>query len=738
MSKPIIQLENISKYYTGAGGVGLGLRKVNCSFSLGEFVIITGPSGSGKTTLLNVISGMDTYEEGILYINGEDSTYFGPKEYEEYRRNYISFIFQNYNLVDSFTVYQNVELALIARGLSKTERQDKVLQIIDEVGLSHRKKHRVTQLSGGEKQRVAIARALASDAPIMVCDEITGNLDKKTSEEIIALLRKVSYNKLVLLVSHDIEEAIMHATRVITMHDGMIESDVETGQKPQSDIALTIPESKSVATKTAVDLGIRFLFSTPKKLVLLLFIFMVLNILSAYAYSLYAFSDSNLGGGYWVGVNNFSYYPGRIVVKKTDNSPITPEEITALKNIKGVKNVIKYDLALEQSAYFYFKNIDYYDYNTSVRSTSELREKDLIAGSRLPQNENEVVFSVRYLPEETELKDLLNQPIRLRFEVEDSARDAVIVGVFEGEGEIYVTDPVLERLQQLAIMSVSSFSFTIPGAPPVERGLIIIPDATLSGKEAILKMVVGETRTIGPFTTDVNFSNLFLTRTLKDLNVTVRMEDYPEKEAGYVDWRSQVENDYGYLPPQILWVSEEEFANLGLNDIFQVSITPENPDKDLELARKIEEGPFYALALSDFQTNYGNVFSVVTEIFMVILVALLLVGIYFLAYISLKNIIYSEKQGFLVMRSLGIDGQKIRIQIFAQLLTLALITFLTMFIAWAIIRLRQRFFILQIFARLDLLHILTVGFIIFVLAVFLALRYSKRLLMSTIVAKEFA
>ena len=387
--------------------------------------------------------------------------------------------------------------------------------------------------------------------------------------------------------------------------------------------------------------------------------------------------------------------------------------------------MIKYDLALERSAYFYFENIDYYDYNTSVRSTSELREKDLIAGSRLPQNENEVVFSVRYLPEETELKDLLNQPIRLRFEVEDSARDAVIVGVFEGEGEIYVTDPVLERLQQPAITSVSSFSFTIPGAPPVERGLIIKPDATLSGKEAILKMVVGETRTIGPFTTDVNFSNLFLTRTLKDLNVTVRMEDYPEKEAGY-----------GYLPHQILWVSEEEFANLDLNDIFQVSITPENPDKDLELARKIEEGPFYALALSDFQTNYGNVFSVVTEIFMVILVALLLVGIYFLAYISLKNIIYSEKQGFLVMRSLGIDGQKIRIQIFAQLLTLALITFLTMFIAWAIIRLRQRFFILQIFARLDLLHILTVGFIIFVLAVFLALRYSKRLLMSTIVAKN--
>jgi energy-coupling factor transporter ATP-binding protein EcfA2 len=195
----------------------------------------------------------------------------------------------------------------------------------------------VTQLSGGEKQRVAIARALASDAPIMVCDEITGNLDKKTSEEIIALLRKVSYNKLVLLVSHDVEEAIMHATRVITMHDGMIENDVELAQIPQTDIALTIPESKPISSKTVIDLGIKFLFSTPKKLLLLLFIFIVVNILSTFSYSLYAFSGENLNVDYSGSINDFVYYPGRVVVKKVDNSPITNEEINALKNLKGVK-----------------------------------------------------------------------------------------------------------------------------------------------------------------------------------------------------------------------------------------------------------------------------------------------------------------------------------------------------------------------------------------------------------------
>ncbi|MDD4244256.1 MAG: ABC transporter ATP-binding protein/permease [Bacilli bacterium] len=734
MPKPIIHLENISKYYTGTGGVGLGLRKVNCSFNLGEFVIITGPSGSGKTTLLNVISGMDTYEEGILYINGEDSTYFGPKEYEEYRGNYISFIFQNYNLIDSFTVVQNVELGLIARGLTKAERREKVLQIIEEVGLSHRKKHRVTQLSGGEKQRVAIARALASDAPIMVCDEITGNLDKKTSEEIIALLRKVSYNKLVLLVSHDVEEAIMHATRVITMHDGMIENDVELAQIPQTDIALTIPESKPISSKTVIDLGIKFLFSTPKKLLLLLFIFIVVNILSTFSYSLYAFSGENLNVDYSGSINDFVYYPGRVVVKKVDNSPITNEEINALKNLKGVKNVIKYDLALEAYARYYFKNIEYSNLNASVRSASDLNPKDLRHG-RLPQNENEVVVSINYQPFDLELENYVGQELRLRFDFEENANDVTIVGVLEGLSEVYVVDQVLERLHRLAIMSYSILELNIPGAPMIDRNAVLVPDPTLTGKEALLRMFVGEEREFDSVTTDVLFSNTYINGTLEDLEITVKLENYPEKEFDNWDWRRDVE--YGYFVKSTLRISEEEFANIGLNDYFQVSITPENPNKDKEIAQKIEEGPYYAFALSAFQFDYGNVFSIVTEIFMVILVAILLMGIYFLSYISIRNIIYSEKQGFLVMRSLGIDGKKIRIQIFAQLLILALISFLMLFITWVIIRLRQRYFFLEIIAKLELIHILTVGLIVFVLAAFLALRYSKRLIMSTIVAKEF-
>ena len=230
MGKDLLKLEDVTKYYTSSSGVGLGIHKVNLTFNLGEFVVIAGSSGSGKTTLLNVITGMDTYEEGTIFVNGEDTTYFGTSDYEKFRRDYVSFIFQNYNLIDSFTVYQNVELALIARGIPKKERKKKVIEMLKEVGLEKRIHHRVTKLSGGEKQRVSIARALCSDAPIIACDEITGNLDMNTSIEVIELLKKLSVGRLVLLVSHDVNEAIDYATRVVIMHDGSVDKDYLVNQ----------------------------------------------------------------------------------------------------------------------------------------------------------------------------------------------------------------------------------------------------------------------------------------------------------------------------------------------------------------------------------------------------------------------------------------------------------------------------------------------------------------------------
>ncbi len=161
------------------GLYGTGISRVDLELNLGEFVVITGESGSGKTTLLNIISGLDSYEEGEMYINGKETSHYTEKEFEEYRRKYVSNIFQNFNLVNSYTVYQNVELALLLNGYKKQKVKNKILEMIDRVGLTEFKNTKVSKLSGGQKQRVAIARAIVQNTPIIALDEPTRKLRYK-------------------------------------------------------------------------------------------------------------------------------------------------------------------------------------------------------------------------------------------------------------------------------------------------------------------------------------------------------------------------------------------------------------------------------------------------------------------------------------------------------------------------------------------------------------------------------
>lgn len=216
----MLKLENVSKIYYTNGIVATGISKVNLELNIGEFVVITGESGSGKSTLLNVISGIDSYEEGEMYINGKETSHYTEKDFEEYRKKYIANIFQSFNLINSYTVYQNVELVLLLNGYKRKQIKKKVLDIIDKVGLTKFKNTKVSKLSGGQKQRVAIARAIVKDTPIIVADEPTGNLDTKSAYEIIELLKNVAKDKLVVIVTHNIEQVEKYATRIIKMHDG--------------------------------------------------------------------------------------------------------------------------------------------------------------------------------------------------------------------------------------------------------------------------------------------------------------------------------------------------------------------------------------------------------------------------------------------------------------------------------------------------------------------------------------
>ncbi len=281
----LLSLKDIGKIYVSEGNVTVGIRGVNLSFDKGEFVAVTGKSGSGKSTLLNVISGMDSYEEGELFIEGQPTSHYLQKEWEEYREKYISFIFQDYNIIESFTVLQNVELSLMHIE-DKKERRKRALELLDRVGMTSHIKQKGSKLSGGQKQRTVIARALAKDSPIILADEPTGNLDSATSDEIIELLREVSKDKLLIVVTHNFEQLEKCATRHVRIFDGAVESDhVISHSEAQYEETVskenTANKKKSSDFKKGLTLGHAIFVSKPR-LSFFLCLLMIIGTLGGY------------------------------------------------------------------------------------------------------------------------------------------------------------------------------------------------------------------------------------------------------------------------------------------------------------------------------------------------------------------------------------------------------------------------------------------------------------------------
>lgn len=260
----MLKLENVSKYYYSNTSVVAALKNVNLEFNIGEFVAITGDSGSGKTTLLNIISGLETYEDGEMYYNGRNTSYFSDIELNEYKNN-ISYIFQNYSLMYSYSTIENIIAAGIIKGLSYKEAKSKGKKILADVGLSHCINKKAIKLSGGEKQRLAIARALIADNDIIVADEPTGNLDSKTGDEILALLKRISKDKLVIVVTHNVKQIEPYASRKIRIHDGNIVID----QQNEVEIIENKQEKKINKQRNlnkVINLSLLNIKSQPKKI----------------------------------------------------------------------------------------------------------------------------------------------------------------------------------------------------------------------------------------------------------------------------------------------------------------------------------------------------------------------------------------------------------------------------------------------------------------------------------------
>ena len=379
----MLELVNVTKFYTSHGITNKGLSNINLKLSKNEIVAIVGESGSGKSTLLNVISKIDTFDEGEIYYKGNDTSYFSVDDMDHFRKNKIGFIFQNYNIIDSYTVLKNVMLPMIINGVSVKEAKYRATEIITKVGLKDRIKHRGTKLSGGEKQRCVIARALASNCEILACDEPTGNLDSNTSRDIINLIKEVAQDKLVLIVTHNIDEVKDIATRIIRIHDGEIVEDSKNDVEIKENVELNldyVPVKQSINLKVAFD----NLISTPKRTIFTLGVFFFISFFALFLFQLI------------MGVLDESYYSGfsykgdnKLIVYDKNNEKLDIEKISKLSD-KIVINPFYEQTTLycqiNDSQYYYSYNIGYEKYPKNLK----------LDGGRMPENKYECILLIPY------------------------------------------------------------------------------------------------------------------------------------------------------------------------------------------------------------------------------------------------------------------------------------------------------------------------------------------------------
>jgi len=277
----LLELKNIKKDYPAGNGIVTALKGVSLNFRKNEFVSILGPSGCGKTTMLNIIGGLDQYTSGDLIINGKSTKDFKDRDWDSYRNHSIGFVFQSYNLIPHQSVLQNVEIALSLSGVSKNERRKRAKEALEMVGLSDQLRKKPTEISGGQMQRVAIARAIVNNPDIILADEPTGALDTETSVQVMDILKEISKDRLVIMVTHNPDLAEKYSTRIIRMLDGEITGDTaplteeEITSEKNSIVVSAIDKKKnkiekkpSMSFATSFGLSLKNLFTKKGRTVL--------------------------------------------------------------------------------------------------------------------------------------------------------------------------------------------------------------------------------------------------------------------------------------------------------------------------------------------------------------------------------------------------------------------------------------------------------------------------------------
>ena len=680
----MIQLRNVSKFYYSKGMIASGISRVNLDLDLGEFVVITGESGSGKSTLLNVISGLDSYEEGEMYINGEETSHYVAADFEEYRKKYIGNIFQSFNLVNSYTVYQNIELILRINGYHKTEIRRRVDEIIDRVGLSAFRRTKVSKLSGGQRQRVSIARALAKDTDIIVADEPTGNLDSESAAGIVQLLSEISRDKLVIVVTHNYEQFEAYATRRIKMHDGKVIENVQVVWQGDVTEGQHGIRAGKMTGGSMLRLGVRNTFNIFYKFLLLLmvFLFLVFAVSSQYTTFINKQYESSI-----LGYNSyfFNYSNDRVVLKKSDNGLFTEEDFKALGRLDNIRQIAPNDVLLDTSIYLESDMISLEAFPHSISEFSG--EPDL---GRLPEQPGEILVrgsADEYFMSKDTAESLLDQS----FEVwigESGDVKVTIVGIsFKKEenennysyyGEAYLTDEQLQQMRTQLYGESSTMVTTINGKE-MEAGVgdsyyrAMPSDYVASGKAVVsedvsnfylnddaddldLKAAIGHD-------IDIKVKNMFYEEKVK-LNIS---DVYDEKT-----FKNKTGNDDYELNDGAIFISAEDYAKLFEKGNYQCSVYMSDLKQADETVKAIRDLGYVALPLKDATMEEDEDIISMVEVPIAILIIL---AIFIISYIVAGLILRSRSTYFSILRMLGLAKKNIRWILEVEVLLVANIAF---------------------------------------------------------------
>lgn len=635
----MLELKNVSKFYYKKGIVSSGISKVSLKFDMGEFIAITGESGSGKSTLLNVISGLDTYEEGEMYVNGEETSHYNEEDYEEYRKKYIGNIFQSFNLVNSYTVYQNVELVLLINGETRRSVKHKVIDILKKVDLYKYRHTKVSKLSGGMKQRVSIARCLAKDTPIIIADEPTGNLDSKNAKSVLKLLYEISKYKLVIVVTHNFEQISEYATRRITMHDGSVIEDMKLKDKNE---VKEVNTSKFKKTKVISNLrlGIRNTFNIVPKFLLLTFVyaFVLISIVGVYSAFLELESANNAYNSFF----NETDANKRVIVKKKDNSSFTNEEINRLKSISNVEKVITND-------YVYYYSMSLIDYENIFLDSNFMKLEEFkgkLKYGRMPLNENEIIVSgskENYYIEDMG-SELINKEVSINSGSDEIIVKIVGVSVFEKYNWMvtsYVSDKIYNYVENHVEQVYGTTKVFISDNSQIEYPNIKTSDILSEGQVYISENYSYNCKSYNCMKDSLNikFSNMYTNKEISLSNVKVYNKSNFKKIFG---------SEYDDM--DTIYLSNNDYDKLYKNNnIYQVSLFVKdvrNIDKTMN-----ELNDYVSFSLNNVKQD-GALVQVI-KIVKTIVITVLVIVLFFVSYFVIKLIMKSRNKYFTTIRILG-------------------------------------------------------------------------------------